>query len=906
MLPGSAHGRGWELEVGAPELEKTEEVCRDANNKGMEDVGDGGGGGKKRALVVTTEWVKEMLNAFSDDPSIRAAAKTEEIRNFVAKLAPGEVYYIAESRHGVLGWSAYCRLALKVSHDRCIVYTDKQGELNNTQFCNRTQHHRVQMGELERMRAQWKRRQVVGHAMKDIEVYPRNNHFVKRPNPQSIWISFKDDDIHVNDDLAIKPVFNAAQSVGGVVPQPSAGYCPLSPLSLEVDKILSSMDQADAPTNCPNIDVGERDALLRKCSSLVEAFLPPDADPAFAESAPDATHDSLVSVGSPTAASPAIQLAEPTCPTHTQPTLRESFEAGPGSSASKAAAIVLVAGGLAAHVAAETDPCGQPSLSLPPTIRPRIPSECRTMEDCFAMADYILQVLVAQNDNDEDVVHRLADYLETEDYSTSFSGYDTIGISKELLRVSLSKWLKRVIRRPRHRFAIDWEPSARLELQMHPARPEHCHDNVADFFQDHLEELLEELNASGDGLRALSIIGPMLKKHPECVMRLTPRSRNGMCVWCHEKQLICKCVLRAAKRHVAGHPCQDFSDQGLHLGFAGPTTIHLLAFIGLRLIIQEHEINTENCMNFPISFMCEYLPMYEQTSSILNPVHYGWPITRERMWQSFRRKLKTLAFRYPLDPFARMFRRHCRLSWRAFLTERDPAVMQAELDWASSRPTSRWTGGSKSATLPMASDGAEVIDFSSYPDGTPSIFEQVLTTMEHKHLTLYRRKCSAELSYQLQQNPVSHGQNSTHAIANTVIRNDGMRWSNPDRRWVLSTEVPLLQGIPTTTRWSSGEVVSSFQVPDSRRTRGHTIELVGNGMHTSVALVMDVFQFQSVDRIDKGSLYRTQHLAPKRGGDIVEIESDDSEEEGEGTQTQRPPAKKRLCSKQADFSIVLH
>ncbi len=61
-----------------------------------------------------------------------------------------------------------------------------------------------------------------------------------------------------------------------------------------------------------------------------------------------------------------------------------------------------------------------------------------------------------------------------------------------------------------------------------------------------------------------------------------------------------RCQLMTAQRHTAGNPCVPFSKRGVGLGLKDPATLSCLAWIGLRLLLQETDI-TQEILNLCIS-----------------------------------------------------------------------------------------------------------------------------------------------------------------------------------------------------------------------------------------------------------------------------------------------------------------
>ena len=80
-----------------------------------------------------------------------------------------------------------------------------------------------------------------------------------------------------------------------------------------------------------------------------------------------------------------------------------------------------------------------------------------------------------------------------------------------------------------------------------------------------------------------------------CVEILGPLIASGRAMrdraFClhHQKE----CILQCAKRHTAGTSCVPYSRRGLGLGLKDVATLYSLAWIGLRLLIQEPDVTQE-------------------------------------------------------------------------------------------------------------------------------------------------------------------------------------------------------------------------------------------------------------------------------------------------------------------------
>ena len=112
--------------------------------------------------------------------------------------------------------------------------------------------------------------------------------------------------------------------------------------------------------------------------------------------------------------------------------------------------------------------------------------------------------------------------------------------------------------------------------------------------------------------------------------------------------------MQEADTHIAGTSCVDYSPRGTQGGDRGPTFVAFLAWIGMRLELQEAIIVHENVQQFDPAALVAYLGcLYYVDSAVLNPEREGWPVARVRRYTILRHKFKTTA---------------CRCSWMLGLT----------------------------------------------------------------------------------------------------------------------------------------------------------------------------------------------------------------------------------------------
>ena len=160
---------------------------------------------------------------------------------------------------------------------------------------------------------------------------------------------------------------------------------------------------------------------------------------------------------------------------------------------------------------------------------------------------------------------------------------------------------------------------------------------------------------------------------------------------------LCDTKVTRADVHAAGTPCTDFSMRGQLQGLDGKTTVHLFAWIILRLLMEEPYVIQENVQGFTTSVLADtmgHVYFFDQTT--VDPLEYGWPITRVRKYTLMRHKLLTGPMSQPLHAYSRIFlTTHSDSSaatdpsWDQFMIA-GPKELRSELLWACARPQSRW------------------------------------------------------------------------------------------------------------------------------------------------------------------------------------------------------------------------
>ena len=135
--------------------------------------------------------------------------------------------------------------------------------------------------------------------------------------------------------------------------------------------------------------------------------------------------------------------------------------------------------------------------------------------------------------------------------------------------------------------------------------------DVAAFFTPQVKEVVAELYKKPSF--AVEVLAPLI-----CNRQAV--SRRAWCV--RHKQ---NCYYKTAHKHTAGSSCTAHSKQGKQRSLADKNVIHLLAWIAMRLEVQEAEIDLENVESFPTSMLDRFLgALYYIEAQVLDPRLFGF------------------------------------------------------------------------------------------------------------------------------------------------------------------------------------------------------------------------------------------------------------------------------------------
>ena len=249
--------------------------------------------------------------------------------------------------------------------------------------------------------------------------------------------------------------------------------------------------------------------------------------------------------------------------------------------------------------------------------------------------------------------------------------------------------------------------------------------------------------------------------------------------------------MKTARRHLAGTSCRPFSRKGTRLGLLDVETLNLLAWVGLRIELQEADVTQENVEGCATDVFSRFLgPLYWIDKVLCDPTSYGWPVARSRQFLRMRHRVKVLAEISPVATFSKRFWRAIEFAWTDMLCFHKDEFkqktviedeIQKELAWAQGRPNSK-----------AHSQRPLIFGLDSEP------FLAALTDTETLHWTAYKARWPG-MAGQLNQDSMSpHATHSNKNCLHTLIANCGLIMSDSvsPERWLLASECLLAQGFP--------------------------------------------------------------------------------------------------------------
>ena len=478
-------------------------------------------------------------------------------------------------------------------------------------------------------------------------------------------------------------------------------------------------------------------------------------------------------------------------------------------------------------------------------------------EDC-------LQTLMEEEADDK--LAKLLDTLQDDDtMSTAFSGIEAAGSAMNCLRYYWGRKLGTKLKLQRVLHQIEWNTHCGEELKETALLHDTClFSNIQLFFRDEVSDTIN--NLLNRPHLAVEVIGPLLSSCKAMKKEAFCSTHNRIC------------CLKQATRHVAGCSCKPYSKKGSQMSQGDPETIFTLAWIGLRLELQEPIVVSENVKTTGGATMSTFIkqdcsqpapvydaglgnliirflgPHYYLETTILDPALLGYPFSREREFIIMHHKQKCLPQISPLARFQKRFYRACAWSWKEMFLMHLPEMQgkgvieqecENDLQWARNRPTCE------------AGALEEPIDLL---DAT--VWEDSLTISEKRFLEEYRRAWP-NTAYQLNQDPSSgHGHKAGEHAMFTLINNCGIVWSDTSSppRWLTATETLMCQGFPVIPFiHNSADGLSVFSLKNSNRVGRHVCAQAGNSMHLAAMALIQLFTLVEIPLKPVCPLFKTIH-----------------------------------------------
>lgn len=282
--------------------------------------------------------------------------------------------------------------------------------------------------------------------------------------------------------------------------------------------------------------------------------------------------------------------------------------------------------------------------------------EVASLAEAFLLEDDCFEYLLATKG--EDYMVDIWENMKDDSLSTAFTGVEACGTACNLLRKAWSFQIGLELGVVPVTHQIEWNSGCIKELLPCAKAHNTCvFENILQFFRPELKPLLDECLRKPS--MAIEILGPVIAKG-------TAMRREGWCLT-HQKW----CILKPSKRHVAGTSCKPYSKKGSQLGQVDPEIVFTLAWIGLRIELQEPEVISENVKtvgqpgmvaslrggasvsNGPTGQVCDaglgnlllrfLAPYYDMECVVMDPTFFGFPFSREREFIKMTHKQKVVA-----------------------------------------------------------------------------------------------------------------------------------------------------------------------------------------------------------------------------------------------------------------------
>lgn len=311
---------------------------------------------------------------------------------------------------------------------------------------------------------------------------------------------------------------------------------------------------------------------------------------------------------------------------------------------------------------------GNPMIAVSADRDPKI---VKSIAESFMFESECFDILF--NEEGDEKIAAILDAMNSDSFSTAFSGVEASATGMNMLRHAWCKKLDIPFVRQPVDYQIEWNKDCIAELLPDCKLHDTClFTNIASFYRDELKDTIDHLVQHPH--MAVEVLAPLIAE----------RKAMKTHAWCvtHGKE----CQVRPCRRHIAGTSCKPWSRKGSGLGSEDPEILFTLAWVGMRVSLEDAEILSENVKSIGSSvttlaesskprevndvglgnlFLRLLGPLYHMETIVLSPYMIGDPFNRDREFVKMVHKQKVTMVVSPLSRFCKRFFRICQWSWKS-------------------------------------------------------------------------------------------------------------------------------------------------------------------------------------------------------------------------------------------------
>eukprot|EP00435_Cladocopium_sp_Y103_P030918 s722_g7.t1 len=357
--------------------------------------------------------------------------------------------------------------------------------------------------------------------------------------------------------------------------------------------------------------------------------------------------------------------------------------------------------------------------------------------------------------------------------STSYSGVGAPEATMHVLRHTMVDMFGPDVPMPKVLFQCEYDEHCRAELFRYaqlPGGSDACvFGDLCEFFVDSIKDTITELKArpelAFEVLAKMVATGEAVKTH----------------AYCHKHKKICfatfGCFQTMAFVHTAGTSCIAYAPNGNMKGVRDVSILPFLAWIGLRIKLQEPILLHENSKRFPVSIMQRLLGhIYHIDDTDVDALVYGGVVRRERKLTRFVHREKAFyVCKAKFADFNARFYRESLMHWREYYWQHLMDNPDAKEFLKCLVRAARERAAADQPAEPAEPDANAAIQKA---EEIKNPYEAALTDFERKSLQAYRQNWPG-MAYSLTQNGATgFAMHSSPDCMHTLIRNLGLVWSD--------------------------------------------------------------------------------------------------------------------------------